>query len=593
MLSHARTTSTKMPFVSARRVAAVSLALLALVAGLAPTLAQKEGWSCVDGFWTQDGQPPSEYVCGGEKGEKGKGKGDADAGKADAVDEAKSKAAYNACSDWGFDAGSHAAVSTAGLERTCIMGPNRKGVGPRCWWTHVPESVAKAASKVPLVIDMHGGGGCVSPDANGFKAMADSAAPENAFITVWPQGSEKSWATVGHGDEAKAILAKDGKQKSVATWDDAGFLEMMIATIVKSTKETAWKGKVDATRVTVAGFSMGCMMSHRMILEKSNIIASMTCQGGGLTGLDASTAALLDATKTRYNILPTPVYITIGTEDVWMMTAENAWAAWNHWNGCSGNASTTNLSLAVLGNKPTSAVQSVASSCQAATAMIEVVGLGHTTDPRMSQLAWAALKGNTRPGALAALPAASKELTADEIRANTTASKSAEVPGGGGAKDSDATGCGRLTTSTECQSFAPKCKWHAAATKSACYEPGSKNNAAQKVNNATTAATAATAGAGTKTADLTKMDKAALAKLIEATQKDYDAKCKADETTAECKVLEVQLAQGNAAKTALEGNTTAAPDDGTTTVAPDNSAAATTAASAVSAVLLLAAAVAL
>ena len=136
--------------------------------------------------------------------------------------------------------------------------------------------------------------------------------------------------------------------------------------------------------------------------------------------------------------------------------------------------------------------------------------------------------------------------------------------------------------------FAP-CHRHAAATKSACYEPGSKNNAAQKVNNATTAATAATAGAGTKTADLTKMDKAALAKLIEATQKDYDAKCKADETTAECKVLEAQLAQGNAAKTALEGNTTAAPDDGTTTVAPDNSAAATTAASAVSAVLLAAA----
>jgi len=128
--------------------------------------------------------------------------------------------------------------------------------------------------------------------------------------------------------------------------------------------------------------------------------------------------------------------------------------------------------------------------------------------------------------------------------------------------------------------FAP-CHRHAAATKSACYEPGSKNNAAQEVNNATTAATTATAGAGTKTADanadLTKMDKAALAKLIEATQKDYDAKCKADETTAECKVLEARLAQGNAAKAALDN---------------DNSAAATTAASAVYAVLLAAAAAA-
>jgi len=74
-----------------------------------------------------------------------------------------------------------------------------------------------------------------------------------------------------------------------------------------------------------------------------------------------------------------------------------------------------------------------------------------------------------------------------------------------GAKDPAATGCGRFATSTECQSFAPKCKWYDAAAKSVCYEPGAKKNPAQQTGgNSTTAAAATTdviarAGAGNAT----------------------------------------------------------------------------------------------
>ena len=47
------------------------------------------------------------------------------------------------------------------LERTCITAA--PSGASRCWWTYVPEAVSTSADtslRVPLVIDMHGGGGC-------------------------------------------------------------------------------------------------------------------------------------------------------------------------------------------------------------------------------------------------------------------------------------------------------------------------------------------------------------------------------------------------------------------------------------------------
>ena len=66
---------------------------------------------------------------------------------------------------------------------------------------------------------------------------------------------------------------KGGKQ--IASTDDIGFLEQLIATMVKSTTPSDWKGKVDPERVYSTGFSMGCMMSHRLALERSKIIAGI------------------------------------------------------------------------------------------------------------------------------------------------------------------------------------------------------------------------------------------------------------------------------------------------------------------------------
>ena len=79
--------------------------------------------------------------------------------------------------------------------------------GARCFYTHVPSAVvsAKAADstlKLPLVIDMHGGGGCAHHrmQNSGWKELADSLAaadPATSFVTVWPQGYDTGWGTCG------------------------------------------------------------------------------------------------------------------------------------------------------------------------------------------------------------------------------------------------------------------------------------------------------------------------------------------------------------------------------------------------------------
>jgi len=58
--------------------------------------------------------------------------------------------------------------------------------------------------------------------------------------------------------------------------------------------------------------------------------------------------------------------------------------------------------------------------------------------------------------------------------------------------------------------------------------------------------------------DITKMTLAELTQLIDATQKEFDSKCAADDTTAECKVLKAQLAFGKAAQAELDQGSSAA-----------------------------------
>ena len=57
--------------------------------------------------------------------------------------------------------------------------------------------------------------------------------------------------------------------------------------------------------------------------------------------------------------------------------------------------------------------------------------------------------------------------------------------------------------------------------------------------------------------DITKMTAAELTELIDATQKEFDSKCAADDTTAECKLLKAQLAMGKAKQAELDASSAA------------------------------------
>lgn len=192
--------------------------------------------------------------------------------------------------------------------RSCILSsPNNS---PRCWWTYTPTAVATATTslKVALVIDMHGGGGCASHQAagSGFKELSDSLGADT-FVTAWPQASASLWASCGADASACTSDSKD-YGKMIATWDDITFLEQMIANLVKSNT------RIDGERVYVSGFSMGCMMAHRLALERSAIVAGLGCHGGELSGVDFAATSQLATLKSRFRLLPMPVYLTIGDQ---------------------------------------------------------------------------------------------------------------------------------------------------------------------------------------------------------------------------------------------------------------------------------------
>ena len=289
------------------------------------------------------------------------------------------------------------------MPRSCIATAG----GPRCWWTYVPTAVENGAATVPLLVDMHGGGGCASHAVqHGFKALAD----EEGFIVAYPQGKGGLWSS--SGADSAALNAADPQGKQVSTQDDVGFLSQLVANLAASSSDG--KGKVDVTRVYFTGFSMGCMMSNRIAMERSNLVAGFGCQGGGLNW--ESYGALqrtLEGEKARFNIQSMPSITTIGSDDVWLSTEDHK--AWSAWNGCSGSGSAVAVTLAALGDRPTSAELSVAPGCQdgVETQLLKIDGMGHITDPRMPRKIWDFLKQYSRAGAPAALPVYSTAIGTD------------------------------------------------------------------------------------------------------------------------------------------------------------------------------------
>ena len=122
----------------------------------------------------------------------------------------------------------------------------------------MPDAV-KSLSKVPFVIDMHGGGGCASQEAasSGFKELSDTLG-KDGFILAWPQGYDQGWGTCGADCTQVATESTKEGGKSIASQDDITFLTDVVAHMVKSQDAAnPAKGRIDTERVYTTGFSMG------------------------------------------------------------------------------------------------------------------------------------------------------------------------------------------------------------------------------------------------------------------------------------------------------------------------------------------------
>eukprot|EP00747_Dinoflagellata_sp_TGD_P103235 gnl/TRDRNA2_/TRDRNA2_168899_c2_seq2.p1 gnl/TRDRNA2_/TRDRNA2_168899_c2~~gnl/TRDRNA2_/TRDRNA2_168899_c2_seq2.p1 ORF type:complete len:193 (+),score=26.13 gnl/TRDRNA2_/TRDRNA2_168899_c2_seq2:37-579(+) len=117
----------------------------------------------------------------------------------------------------------------------------------------------------------------------------------------------------------------------------------------------------------------------------------------------------LDMEKTKYDIQPMPVYLTIGDQDGWFSRAKVDFHVWAHFNGCSSKDNTT--ATLTPQKKHNSAIVHSATSCTAyapalETVLVEVTGAPHVPDERMAKLTWDFLKMYKRVGALAEMPVA-------------------------------------------------------------------------------------------------------------------------------------------------------------------------------------------
>ena len=304
----------------------VSLAVLALALLVAPATCEgdKSAWTCEsDGFWHENGVK-SQYTCSesgskaddGSKGEspsphsKGDEKAE-DSVKEDGVKEDAATVCPGDGNDAGFD-------SFPTVTRTCVKGPPNDAT--RCWWTYTPPT--SQTGPIPLVVDMHGGGGCASHRArwSGFKALADA----KLFAVAWPAGYANEWGTCG--SDCEGVRAASGG-KSIRDTDDITFLAALVAFEAARPVDGS-SPPVDATRVYLTGFSMGCMMAHRFAMERSDLIAGFGCHGGDLIGAGAD----LNTQKARFSIEPTAAFMTGGSLDAWF--SPSAFVTWRTWNGC-------------------------------------------------------------------------------------------------------------------------------------------------------------------------------------------------------------------------------------------------------------------
>jgi len=189
-------------------------------------------------------------------------------------------------------------------ERTCLTIDGLE----RCWFTFIPSS-ASGKTNMPLMIHLHGAGGCAAYPSMGWGNVAE----DHGFVLVWPQGTlhklpfgpEQIVPNLNCWSDGTGIFGADG-----AGIDDMKFLNEMMGELSKLEF-------INKKRVYMSGHSNGAVMAQRFSMQTAGILAGVVAIGANVwpedTHPDAEKWSNVKLSK-EYN--PTPIIFISGRNDM-------------------------------------------------------------------------------------------------------------------------------------------------------------------------------------------------------------------------------------------------------------------------------------
>jgi polyhydroxybutyrate depolymerase len=133
---------------------------------------------------------------------------------------------------------------------------------------HVPDKVAAESKPVPVVLNLHGGGG--SARAHRDYVRMDALADREGFVVVYPNGTgrlEDRLLTWNAG-LCCGYAAAEGV-------DDVGFMRVLLGAV-------AARVPIDTARVYATGLSNGAMMSYRLAAQLCERITAIAPVAGSM-----------------------------------------------------------------------------------------------------------------------------------------------------------------------------------------------------------------------------------------------------------------------------------------------------------------------
>jgi polyhydroxybutyrate depolymerase len=231
----------------------------------------------------------------------------------------------------------------------------------RTYLLHVPSTFQKNSGALVIVLHGSGGNGLGMEIGTGFSSLAD----KEGFAVVYPDGLFES----NGGQTNWAYFFNDFN-------DDVGFFRQLIGALQSSVQP-------DPKRIYVTGLSSGALMSHRLGVQLSDLVAGIGVVEGALFD-----QASVNSPPVPPALAPSSVLILHGDQDTTIPCCGSTSVAsqdqtFGYWTGTSADSCSTFDTTAPLCDSQgniTSVVEKDATNCSGKTEVkfYKLVGGIHT-----------------------------------------------------------------------------------------------------------------------------------------------------------------------------------------------------------------------